>query len=103
MDPLKQVGNTIATPSDYIVSSSQIISFIFDEHPNEPEVTPAPELFINDVLGTMLTDEILSNDVLNDMANIEIPNRYELPPRTQGEYHQRDMILNLRHKDRDIR
>ena len=38
--------------------------------------------------STMSTDEILSddvlltNDVLNDMPNVEIPNRYELPPRS---------------------
>ena len=59
-----------------------------DEHPNEPEVTPEPELFVDDMPSTESTNETLTNDVLltddmlDDVPNAEISNRYELPPRS---------------------
>ena len=40
---------------------------------------------IDNMPGTVPTNEILFDDVLNDIANVEISNRYELPLReTRG-------------------
>ena len=76
MDPPEQVGNTVDTTTDHIVSSPQITPILFDKHPNEPEVKPKPELFFDDMSDTVPTDDVLlSNDVLsdNDMLNVEMP------------------------------
>lgn len=87
-DPPEQVGNTADTATDHIVSSSQITPNLSDEHPSEPELTPEPVLFVDDIPSTVSTDEILSDDVrltddvLSDMPNVEISNRYELPLRS---------------------
>ena len=35
---------------------------------------------IDDMLGTVPTDEISFDDVINDTPNVEIFNRFELPP-----------------------
>ena len=88
VDPPERVGNSVDNITDHIVSSSQIFPVLSDEHPNEPEVTPELALFIDDMPsmpGTMPTDEISFDDVLSDLLNVEIYNKYELPQRiTQG-------------------
>ena len=65
-DPKEQVGETTDIVSEAIVSPLQFIPVPSDEHPTEQEVTPEP------IIDT-------SND---DAPSVDIPSRYELPPRS---------------------
>lgn len=108
MNPSEQVGNTTDTATDHIVSLSQITLVLSDDHSNEPEVTPEPELFITDMLGTVPTDEVLTDDVLVlIMCLIICPMLRYLVGMSylqgaQEVFHQRNMIKNMNHSHLDI-
>lgn len=88
MDSPEQAGNTADTATDHVVFPFQITLVLSVEHPNEPETTLEPELFVDDMPGTVPPDEILSNEVLlpdfvlNNIPNVEISSKYELPARS---------------------
>ena len=65
-DPKEHVGETTDVASEVIVSPLQSTPVPSNEHPTEQEVTPEPLIDI-------------SND---DVPSVDIPNRYELPPRS---------------------
>ena len=84
-DPKEQVGETIDVDFEVIVSHLQFTPVPSNEHPTEQEVTPEPFTHVpsnehpteQEVTPEPLID--ISND---DVPSVDIPNRYELPPRS---------------------